>query len=322
MKYAPNLRRHIFAGFLLSFLILGGSLVVIQRDIVRDYLIQALPKQYTVVGNNIIKDLNTRLMIAEVTATSVVNAARVMPKEAALFRQFLPALLNQQGYEFLIAGGGYWPEPKEFDPAVERHSFFWGRQPDGQLKYFDDYNLPEGNGYHREEWYVPARYGTDRKCYWSRSYVDPYSGQPMVTCTIPSLVGGKFVGVSTVDFKLEGLGELMEAAIGGVGGYGFIVDRNNKFIYHPDEAGTLQGGNPEDPAAKEKIDAAVYVERVPEFAAYRDVLDGINKDIVQQYETQKDRNRTDRAQLPDQPRRSESDFRSSCRLRGHQRGGG
>lgn len=283
MKYAPNIRRKIFTGFLLSFLILGGALLFIQREIVTQYLVRGQLKQYTVIGNNIIKSINSRLTIAEVVATSIANTAQIMPKDDDLFKSYIPELLKQQGYEFLIAGGGYWPEPNAFLPDVERHSFFWGREADGHLKFFDDYNLPEGNGYHHEEWYVPARYADNKGCYWSKSYVDPYSGQPMVTCTIPAFAQNSFIGVSTVDLKLEGLGELLKAAIKDGGGYGFIVDRNNKFIYHPDTEGTVVGGDAESVDAKEKLDVDAYAERNPLFAQYRDVLSDMNKRILNYY---------------------------------------
>ena len=284
MKYAPNIRRHVFTGFLVSFLILGASIIFLQREIITQYLVQSQLKQYTVIGNNIIKDIYARLTIAEVAATSIANAAQVLPKETEIFEKVIPALIDQQGYEFLIAGGGYWPEPGMFTPGVDRRSFFWGRQTDGSLKYFDDYNLPEGNGYHNEEWYVPARFGTDRKCYWSKSYVDPYSGQPMVTCTIPAFADGKFTGVSTIDLKLEGLGELMAAAMEGSGGYAFVLDRNNKFIYHPDEQGIVQGGSAGDAAAKEKIDAMAYAQRKPGFVPYLEFLQAANRHIVSMYD--------------------------------------
>lgn len=284
MRYAPNIRRHIFAGFLVSFLILGASIIFLQREIVTQYLVQAQLRQYSLIGNNIIKDIYGRLGIAEVAATSITNAALAMPKDVALFDRVIPAVMDQQGYEFLIAGGGYWPEPNAFTEGVARRSFFWGREQNGQLKYFDDYNQPEGNGYHHEEWYVPARFGTDRKCYWSKSYVDPYSGQPMVTCTISAFVDGKFVGVSTIDLKLEGVGELMMSAMEGSGGYAFILDRNNKFIYHPDEAGIVQGGPEGEVASKEKIDAVLYAERNAAFAPYLQFLRDINQKIVSRYE--------------------------------------
>ncbi len=113
-------------------------------------------------------------------------------------------------------------------------SFFWGRQDDNRLQYFDDYNDPAGVGYHHEEWYVPARYAQTQKSIWSQSYVDPHSLQPMITCTVPLVEEGKFVGVSTVDLKLEGLADLFAEAGREVNGYLFALDRNDKFLAFPD----------------------------------------------------------------------------------------
>ena len=64
-------------------------------------------------------------------------------------------------------------------------AFFWGREADGSLKYFDDYNDMNGPGYHNEEWYVPARFLKPKAVYWSKSYMDPYSYEPMVYLHCP-----------------------------------------------------------------------------------------------------------------------------------------
>ena len=40
--------------------------------------------------------------------------------------------------------------------------------------------------------------------------MDPHSYQPMVTCTVPIHKNDKVIGVSTIDIKLEGLGEFFK----------------------------------------------------------------------------------------------------------------
>ena len=120
--------------------------------------------------------------------------------------------------------------------GVERKSYFWGRADNGQLNFFDGYNTPEGNGYHNEEWYVPARFLKPGSCYWSRSYVDPYSKEPMVTCTKTLHKDGQYIGATTIDMKLDGFNAFFEAESSKIGGYIFLVDQNNKFISYPDQS--------------------------------------------------------------------------------------
>jgi hypothetical protein len=66
--------------------------------------------------------------------------------------------------------------------------------------------------------------------------MDPYSYQPMVTCTVAMRdTQDQFVGVATIDLKLEGLHAFMENMRQRTGGYIFLLDRNNKFLTFPKE---------------------------------------------------------------------------------------
>ncbi|MBL4775124.1 MAG: response regulator, partial [Mariprofundus sp.] len=124
-------------------------------------------------------------------------------------------------------------EPFIFESQTERRSFFWGRDKKGDFVYYDDYNHPSGKGYVHEEWYVTSRYLPPSRCFWSKSYMDPYSFQPMVTCTVGWFEQGKFSGTATVDLKLEGIAEKLEVLQKKIGGYAVIMDRNGKFIAFP-----------------------------------------------------------------------------------------
>jgi methyl-accepting chemotaxis protein len=119
---------------------------------------------------------------------------------------------------------------------------FLGRDKGGQLQFYEDYNNPEGPGYHHEEWYLPARYLQEGEAFWSKSYMDPYSYQPMVTVTAPMYRDGKFYGAATIDLKLEGLQAFMAEVSRNFGGYAFAVDRNGKFLFFPDDRMTKRYG--------------------------------------------------------------------------------
>ncbi|MBK8286916.1 MAG: EAL domain-containing protein [Ahniella sp.] len=179
-------------------------------------------------------EMNRELAVAEGLAAAMGKLGEALPKDdVVLWKSLLPAVINLDGQSNLIAGGGVWPEPYAFDPKLERRSFFWGRAADGSLNYFDDYNAPDGPGYHHEEWYVPARFQKTGECYWSRSYRDPYSAEAMVTCSMPMHSEGRFSGVSTVDVKLSGLQTFLAAQSKVFQGYAFALDRNGLLITTP-----------------------------------------------------------------------------------------
>lgn len=265
-KFKSSLLLQIAAVFLTTLVLLGLAIIGIQRILVLDHLKEQALEQHTIVGRSISQNLNSKLRAAETLAASLANTSLAMPKDSAVFKKILPAIIDYESAKTYVAGGGVWPEPGEFVKGVDRHSFFWGRDQAGTLEYYDDYNDPKGNGYHNEEWYVPARHMKDDQCYWSKSYVDPYSYQPMVTCTIAIRKESKFVGVSTIDLKLEGLSEILSQSMKPIGGYAFALDRNNKFLAFPDEEKIQRGSEGATEVEKrEYIDMETMIKREPDF---------------------------------------------------------
>jgi signal transduction histidine kinase len=216
-------------------------------------------------GKTIESKMKEQLNIAKTLAISLSNLAIVLPKDDLLYLASIPALINIKGQEDFIAGGGVWPEPYQFDKEIERKSFFWGRNKDNVLEYYDDYNNLEGNGYHHEEWYVPAKFLTNNEVYWSKSYTDPFSNQPMVTATAPIIEGKNFKGVSTIDVKLNGIKNILDKQAKTLDGYAFMVDRNGTFISYP--------SMPENTLNKKKnITISELARQVNSFKYYNDVL--------------------------------------------------
>jgi len=221
--------------FIISFLLIFLAVFVVFSTIGKSLLEKHAYKQATLSAQNIVSQLGNRIAFAESLAISLANLGEVMPANSTQNKKLIKHVLDVKGSEAFIAGGGIWPAAYKYNPEVERHSFFWGRDKNGVLKYYDDYNKPEGPGYHHEEWYVPAKYLEAGKSFWSKSYMDPYSNQPMVTVTVPMHKNNKFYGVSTVDLKLEGLQTVLAKASTQFGGYAFAVDRNGKLLSFPYE---------------------------------------------------------------------------------------
>ncbi len=234
-EFKNNLQKIISASFFFLLIIVFFVVCYTMMTIAQPLLIKNQQERVEALGYQIVAQLGNSIVMTETIATAIANVYTGMEeKDAAVIKKLIPDLLDLPGSEKFIAGGGVWPEPFMFNRQRERRSFFWGRKEDNQLHYFDDYNDPAGAGYQHEKWYVPARYAKSQKCIWSESYVDPYSLQPMVTCTVPMFEDGKFVGVSTVDLKLDGLAALFAEAGREVDGYLFAVDNSNKFLAFPD----------------------------------------------------------------------------------------
>ncbi len=237
MTYVWNsLQFRVSALFIIIFLVVLSAIFGVLSSVGKPLLENQAYEKVILAGQNIVSELGRRIALAESLAAALANLGEQLQSDDALNRKLIEHILDYEGTESFIAGGGLWPAPFQYDPEIERRSFFWGRNSQGILKYYDDYNDPHSPGYHHEEWYVPAKHLGEGQVFWSRSYMDPYSYQPMVTVTVPMYRRGRFYGVSTVDLKLEGLHAFLEVVSRSFGGYAFAVDRNGKFLSFPDES--------------------------------------------------------------------------------------
>jgi signal transduction histidine kinase len=221
----------IFIVALGSFLL--ASFILIETA-TRKYLEQQELDHSELANQAILQELQQKTTVASTLAHSMATTAKILPADKSIFTQtFQEQLANSPSRhdKDLIAGGGIWPEPYRFDATVERHSFFWGKDKEGQLHFFDEYNEPKGNGYHHEAWYTPAKFISYDNHIWSRSYVDPYTQEPMVTVSVPIEKNQSFFGVATVDMNLSGLNELVNHSWAKTnGGYTFVVDVSGNLI--------------------------------------------------------------------------------------------
>jgi HAMP domain-containing protein len=255
------------------------GITIIMQTIGRKLVVEQTSRLMEETGNNAITRIQRRSHQIEALARDLASIGETLPKDRTLFMTVVPRVLNFQG-DPGVAGGGIWPEPYAFSPAVMRHSFFYGRAPSGELRFYDDYN--HGRGYHNDEWYPVVKYSAPHKCFWSRSYTDPYSLQPMVTCSVAIREADQFRGVATVDLKLEGLHAFIEEIRQKTGGYLFLADRNNRFITFPEEnlirrERTDQAGN----RIVENIATHDLAREKPEFKVVADELDSLNRRIVE-----------------------------------------
>lgn len=243
VPFRRSLQAKVLVGVLLGLAMMLAAVLLVFYAHGYDLLLERERELATSATQRLAGEVGQQLALAEGLAAALANAGERLPRDAALWRDLLPHLIDMEQRASLIAGGGLWPEPNEFTAGVERRSFFWGRDASGNLRFYDDYNAADGPGYHQEEWYVPARHQREGRCYWSRSYHDPYTGEPMVTCTVPMRSEGRFTGVSTIDLRLSGLQSFLAERGTALHGYAFAIDRNGVFITLPPGArsGTQAG---------------------------------------------------------------------------------
>ncbi|MDX8390347.1 MAG: response regulator [Mariprofundaceae bacterium] len=224
--------------FFLTMMITAGILFLAVLYVVntdgREAALAEADRRMEQTGNRMVEMLKVRSHEIAALVRTIATIADALPKDEAVFKRDLPPIFDFSG-DLGVAGGGIWPEPGQFSKSVERRSFFWGRdrKADNKFAYYDDYNALEGAGYHHEAWYVVSRYLEPGRCFWSESYIDPYSDQPMVTCSVGMFHDDVFTGVATIDLKLEHMTTLLQDWEQKRSGYAVLLDRNGKIIAFP-----------------------------------------------------------------------------------------
>ncbi|WP_301387116.1 methyl-accepting chemotaxis protein [Thalassolituus sp. UBA2590] len=223
-------RIRLMAGALLLSSILG---IYVITSFVAEPLIRAEATSH----------MNSRVDAMRSDIEGVLESTAVLTRSLAILTESLPSdrnvLIEQlegvvdQFGDARIAGGGVWPEPSKLSPGVARDSLFWAREGTG-LSLLDDYNAPEGSGYHNEGWYTVGKGLAAGQCAWSEVYFDPASGVAMTTCTVAIQRNGQFWGVATIDLKMEGIEKLLESMNAASGGHAVIVDQTDRIIAAPD----------------------------------------------------------------------------------------
>ncbi len=280
--YKNKLRILITGSFIgLSIIILASVFIIIYK-VGKPLLIEENTHLLEQYGNKIVARLGQKILMSETLATTLANLTEELDYDSTTYIKTIPHLIDFENTGDLITGGGIWPEPYALDKHKEKNSFFWGKDANQQFVYFNNYNLSEGKGYHHEEWYIPTKYMDQKSCFWSKSYMDPYSLQPMVTCTAPISINGQFKGAATIDLKLEGLNTLLQNAMKKSGGYAYTFDRNNKLLNFPDQ---IDEKNMYRDSSNHRVQEFLYAdelaEKNPLFRPIADYLNEVNKNIIE-----------------------------------------
>jgi len=248
--------------------------------VAKDYLVNKNKELIDEIGSHIVSEISQHISVAETLTRNLAAVGETLPKDPQLFHKVIPKILDTKENQKLIAGGGVWPEPQKFTAGIIRRSFFWGRDNAGNLQYFDQYNDTGSAGYHSEDWYVGGRYNRPGECLWSKSYMDPYTLAPMVTCTVAMFEQQEFTGNVTVDVSLQQLKSILREGSAKLSGYAYAVDRNNKLLSFPDEQLTKIAKQGNQNLTQEYITVNDLAKKQPSFQVVASVLSELNQSLI------------------------------------------
>lgn len=225
-------------------LIIASILIFSTAWVILNIQTQQISEQQTLLNQNhgqiIIAKLQEMTSQVENQVNAISQIAMLYRHEPEQLSKSIPVLLSIESQKDIISGGGIWPEPGAFNRQKFRDSLFWAHNIRGELVAIDSYNSDNFPSYHTEEWYRPTRFFPAGKVFWSKSYVDPTTHEPMVTASSAMWVDHQFIGAATTDISLEKLNQLLRNAMLDVSGYVVAIDHQNQILAFPNRDNTRQ----------------------------------------------------------------------------------
>ncbi|OAN13619.1 hypothetical protein A3K86_13650 [Photobacterium jeanii] len=189
---------------------------------------QTVAAESEAVGQSIVQ-LGAKI---ESAAFSLSSAVETIPSTETL-DQYFRHILTSPAIGKFIASGGVWPDAYASDSKL-LNSLFYNKNSHDVVEVVNSYNQNLAAPYFGAEWFVPARWLAKGDAYWSQSYTDPYTAEPMVTCTVPYFNNGQFAGVVTLDIRVKALNAYLIEQGKQQGVYFALLDRAGRFLAYPE----------------------------------------------------------------------------------------
>ena len=160
---------------------------------------------------------------AEIFARTMAATVSVTYDEMTIneYNSIIMATLDENE---MMVGAGIWLEPDVY-PGVTYSATYVYKEDTG-LVATDAYNT-EAYGYHQQDYYTLVK--NAEKMIITDPYYDEVSGTTMVTCAVPIMVNGTFIGCTTVDFDSNTLKATLEALE--IGNTGSAILLNEETVY-------------------------------------------------------------------------------------------
>ncbi|GIU45693.1 sensor histidine kinase [Shewanella sairae] len=268
--------------FMLIQLVIAAVIIIASvwflKSIEKDRLVDNQTELSINLGKTIVAKLQQKTSRIENLAVTIGALAESYQENPQQLNNLVPAILNQSGQQEVILGGGVWPEPFIFNKIKQKNSYFWSRNYADELIKINDYNAENISAYFNESWYIPAKFYPTDTTYWSKSYVDPFTKNAMITASVPMWSQHEFIGVATVDVAVASLDDFFNTATSSQGGYVFALDQQNRLLSYPH---TDIDGRPTVKLQELFQPFSIFADTHPELAPLQRQLEAIDKQFIE-----------------------------------------
>ena len=188
-----------------------------------------LERQNLQLGHLVVSELNSVTFQISALVQMMATTAEIYQQQPQTLAISVPALLSMESQQTLIVGGGIWPAQR----SENNNSLFFARNSANKLLINNDYNQKNAKDYRQEPWYLAASLLPRGKVYWSQSYLDPHTLEPMVTASAPIWSHHQLLGVASVDLSLQGLSKYLNQQLKHQSGYVLIADNFQHILAKP-----------------------------------------------------------------------------------------
>ena len=233
----------LFMVAIITFSSLLGCILLIQnaRLIGKNLRLETEEHIRAMVGQNA-EQIETAMLVMEKNAVDLATAgeaffAIVHETGQDITQQIEGYLLNNFKKLPEAIGGGLWYEPNVLFHNKERFGPYAFRK-NNQVLFTWDLNTPEYN-YHNQDWYrlaIPEEWDRNLKRPLNIYWTDPYFDMAATTAlmiTVDALMydsKGRIVGISTVDFTLKNLEEMVSKMTATPNSLPFAADISSRLL--------------------------------------------------------------------------------------------
>lgn len=220
-----------FAALFLVLLALAGFAATLAVDRLVDAPLEADARRHELqLARSLAGDVRLAAVEAQEAAVALASLAASQRFARSTLDTEASALIASLPDANLYAAFGLWPEPNQTGAGIERASLYWTREASGRFSRRDDYNDPATAPYFQEDWYTPARFTPEGRCYWTPAQQAPLAKIDVVTCTAPVRINGVYAGAASVSLDLDRLGARFNSASATLPGYALLLDRRGRAL--------------------------------------------------------------------------------------------
>lgn len=203
------------------------------RSIIEEQIQQQMQVRLQAEINSILLKLNGIETTAKTSSAAVANTyknAKLPDYESMLKAQILT--------NDMALGSGIWFEPYTYDSQQQYVGPYVYKEGSSTIVTYD-YSTPEYN-YFSYEWYNAAK-NSNGKAVFTDPYYDKTMDATMSSCSVPMYdANKKFLGVITVDMKLDAIQKVVEEIKVGEGGRAFLLTKDGTYMTNSDSSKVME----------------------------------------------------------------------------------